>query len=161
MSLLCSVLQTLSTRNLLTIYTHESEQAAVDYITTHLGRWTFALIVFREISASKINYVIRQNYTTLPSTGLVIDDFAVGLDKGYQEYYTSGFLSIQGSVDDWAMEYVGATSSGGQCANVPHTTSMPFPTFDYKENPFYSTVGFLLGVAFASKNQFTLSSFNR
>ena len=49
-----------------TSYLHDTEAAAVDYILNNLNRRTFALIVVREVSAHKINYVIRMNYTTLP-----------------------------------------------------------------------------------------------
>ena len=47
-------------------YLHNTEEAAVDFILNNLDKRTFALIVVREISAHKINYVIRMNYTTLP-----------------------------------------------------------------------------------------------
>ena len=47
-------------------YMHNTEAKAVDFILNNLDKRTFALIVVREISAHKINYVIRMNYTTLP-----------------------------------------------------------------------------------------------
>jgi hypothetical protein len=137
--------------SLLTIYVHDSEDSAIDYIVNHLDRWTLALVVFREISPEKLNYVIRQNYTTLPSTDYVVDTWSVGLDTSYQQYFLSGFLSIQQSIDAWAMGYVNATTTSAECAYVPETVSMPFPTYNYLKNPFYISVGFLLGVAFTSK----------
>jgi hypothetical protein len=63
---------TLTFKNL-KIFRHSSEDVAVSYILNNLNRRTFALIVLREISVDTINYVIRQNYTTLPNTNQVLN----------------------------------------------------------------------------------------
>lgn len=144
-------IQTMASFSLLTIYNHSTEEDAVNYIVDHLDRWTLALIVFREVTPQKVNYVIRQNYTTLPGTDYVVNTYPSGLDTTYQKYYLSGFLSIQSAIEEWSMSYVGATTTRPECANVPQATSMPFPTYEYNRNPFYTSVGFLLGVAFTSK----------
>ncbi len=47
-----------------------------------------------------MNYVIRQNYTTLPNTNRVIEDDVIGLDTNFQNYFVSGFLTLQKSVGE-------------------------------------------------------------
>lgn len=50
---------------------HFSEKEAIKYISAKNESF-LALIVIREISAKKVNYVIRQNYKTLPNTNIAI-----------------------------------------------------------------------------------------
>lgn len=74
-------------------HTHTSENAAVHYILKNPSQPAFALLVFRDITANHINYVIRQNYSTLPSTKTLILNHPLGLDTHYQvslynAYYT-------------------------------------------------------------------------
>jgi hypothetical protein len=75
-------------------FLHESEEAAVKFILHNLNIKTFALIVLREITPHKINYVIRMNYTTLPRTTAVVLRTGV-FDDNYQSYFLSGFLTLQ------------------------------------------------------------------
>lgn len=132
----------------LDVYTHPSESEAVDYILTNVDNPAFALIVLRDVTPQKVNYVIRQNYTVLPNTNELINYVAVGLDTTYQEYLLSGYLTIQKAVDEWAFQYTGSTDSlREECSSPPSPLFIPFPTPKYEVNPFYDSVGFLLGLA--------------
>jgi hypothetical protein len=87
------------------IFVHSSEDVAVKYILDNLGRRTFALIVLREITVDTINYVIRQNYTTLPNTNQVLNSLNRGLNTQFEMYLLSGFLTLENMVDVWALDY--------------------------------------------------------
>ena len=155
------------------VYVHSSEQAGVDFIMKYLERPAFALIVLRDVTPSKVNYVIRQNYTTLPNTNEIRFRSSVGLDRAYQDYILSGFLSLQQAVDDWAFNYTRASSSvtsdGSEGEGVgqgmpqecssspPRAVLTPYPTYAYDNNEFYAQVGFLLGLAMAMATIYPLS----
>lgn len=65
-------------------FIHNSEKSAVNYILDHLDTPALALIVLRQVSPRKVNYVIRQNYTTLPNTNIGVDTTSIGLNPAYQ-----------------------------------------------------------------------------
>lgn len=165
-SLIHHLNSTMTTFSGIIVHKHSSESAAIQYILTHLEERALALIVIHEISPKKINYEIRQNYTTLPDTTEVLTRVSHGIDTQYQQYFLSGFLSIQDAIDEWAFKYIGAVyptnSSSSQtnitnvtaidCSSIPHIFAIPFPTYNYDQNPFFVSVGFLLGLAFTSKS---------
>ena len=143
-------------------YIHENEGAAINFIIkTNLDNdlQNFCLIVLREVTLEKVNYVIRMNYTVLPATDYLVDSFSLGLNKEYQKYITSGYLSIQNTVDNWVFNYTRSLANNRSKYSVdsdPHcmtpiTSSSsvytPFPTYEYSANPFYIQVGFLIGLA--------------
>jgi hypothetical protein len=84
----------------LNIYYHSNEDEAVHYILDNLNERAFALIVLREITVNKINYVIRMNYTALPNTNQIIID-SPSIDNTFQEYVKSGYMTMQQTIDDW------------------------------------------------------------
>lgn len=145
--------RTTSTFRSLTVITHASEGDAIRYILTNIDERAFALIVLRQITPKKINYVIRLNYTTLPDTNQIVSSLSLGLDTSYQQYFLSGFLTLQNTIDAWAFDYTGAStnSASSSCSAPPNIMSVPFPTYEYKKNPFYPSVGFLLGLALTSE----------
>ena len=53
------------------VFIQSTESVGIDYIMNHLEEPTLALIVLRQISTVKVNYLIRQNYTTLPNFNLI------------------------------------------------------------------------------------------
>lgn len=144
------------------IYTHNSESEAIRAILSRPQERTFALLVMREVSPSKVNYVIRMNYTTLPNTNAIVSRSSLGLNKQYQNYILSGFLSLQRTIDTWAFIKTGAanTSDVGRsayCRSKPEPFVMPFPTAKYSLNPFYSQVGFLLGLGLTMATLYPVS----
>jgi hypothetical protein len=134
------------------VFKHTSESVAVQYIENHLDVRAWALIVFRDITSTTINYVIRQNYTTLPDTNTVTVTTVAGLNTLYQDYYLSGFLTLQNTVDHWAFLYTNTTGSSNSpiCDVFPNMFDIPFPTVAYSQNQFYPQVGPLLGLALTS-----------
>eukprot|EP00601_Ochromonadales_sp_CCMP2298_P001426 CAMPEP_0173193416 /NCGR_PEP_ID=MMETSP1141-20130122/13943_1 /TAXON_ID=483371 /ORGANISM="non described non described, Strain CCMP2298" /LENGTH=512 /DNA_ID=CAMNT_0014117743 /DNA_START=89 /DNA_END=1624 /DNA_ORIENTATION=+ len=122
-----------------------------------------ALIVLKEVTPEKVNYLIRQNYTTLPNTNEVTLRSVLGLDTQYQSYLISGFLTLQKAVDQWAFNYTQAVYGDSrpdaptQCTGPPQAVLIPFPTPAYDQNPFYAQVGFLLGLAIVMSTMYPMS----
>jgi len=147
------------------IYIHKNEKAGVKYILSHLEETTLALIVLRQITPSKVNYVIRQNYTTLPNSNLIIQRVSTGLFTDYQQYLLSGYLSIQKGIDEWVFNYTNAiysvkynnTQISKQCNGPPQVVLIPYPTSSYEANPFFLNVGFLLGLAMVMATLYPVS----
>jgi hypothetical protein len=50
----------------------------VSYILDNLDSPAFALVALKQITADKVNYVIRQNYTTLPNTNSAVELPSIG-----------------------------------------------------------------------------------
>jgi len=63
-------------------------------------------LVFNELDLEhgEIDYTIRMNYSTVPTTRRIHNRYARGLDRGFQGYFTSGFLSLQALVDSYAIQ---------------------------------------------------------
>lgn len=136
---------------------HETEADGVDYILSHLENRALALIDLRKITNEKINYVIRQNYTTLPNTNQVFVAIARGLDTNFQMYLTSGFLTLEKTIDKWALDYsVKLINPAATCVS-PEVLTVPFPTYEFDSNPFYAQVGFLLGLAMTMSTLYPVS----
>jgi ABC-type multidrug transport system fused ATPase/permease subunit len=145
------------------VYIHDTEKEGVRYILDNLDSPALALIVLREITPEKVNYVIRQNYTTLPNTNQVIIDAVIGLNTEYLDYIFSGFLSLERAVNAWAFEYTNAISGESNpgaplsCTGPPEIAMVPYPTAAYNQNPFYQQVGFLLGLAIVMSTMYPMS----
>jgi ATP-binding cassette subfamily A (ABC1) protein 3 len=145
------------------IYVHDSEKDGVNFILNHLDSSALAFIVLRDISHNKINYVIRQNYTTLPNTNEIIIAPAIGLQTTYQQYLLSGFLSIQRAVDDWIFHYTNVSQVNDPVctSSVPNFAYTPYPTYSYDQNLFYSAVGFLMGLAMVMSTMYPVSKLTK
>lgn len=147
----------------LEVRTHSSEEVAVDFIMKHLRPITFALIVLKKVSPSKINFIIRQNYSTIPNTNKMIINPADGLHPDFHQYFLSGFLTLQKAVDQWAFQYSNLTNSlVSECAaGPPNAVLIPYPTFAYSQNPFYYSVGFLLGLTLVMSTMYPMSKLTK
>ena len=160
-SLISYLKTTTATFNSLTYYVHQDEQSGLNFIMSHLDERTLAFIILREITPEKVNYVIRQNYSTLPNTNKFVNTLSIGLNTGYQSYFTSGFFSIQSTVDQWAYNYTQAinnTDINPKCSlGSPNSLFIPYPTKAYNQNPFFSEVGYLLGLAIAMSTLYPVS----
>ena len=136
---------------------HASEGEGVDYILHHLERRALALIDIRQITPDIINYVIRQNQTTLPNTNEVILSNSRGLTRDYQEYLTSGFLSLQDIIDRWALNYaVQQIDSTAKCYS-PAVLTVPYPTYNFDSNQFYERIGLVMGMAMTMSTLYPVS----
>lgn len=147
----------------LTIRYHSNEDVAVEYILDNLRERTFALVVLREISIKKVNYVIRMNYTALPNTNEIIVG-SPGIDNLFQTYFKSGYMTMQQTVDEWVFHYINtiypsSASSRQFCSRPPsvRTVYEPYPVYEYNQNPFFAQVGFLLGVAMVMSTLYPVS----
>jgi len=151
--------RTTTTSHTLQYHVHDSEGEAVTYILNHLEERTLVLIVLNEISLGKVDYTLRFNYSTLPNTNQVVNLHSLGFDSNYQKYIISGYMTIQDTVDRWVFDYLGLARQGGigdstyigECSK-PYPFLIAFPIASYYSNPFYSSIGFLLGLAMTSKS---------
>lgn len=118
--------------------------------------------MLREVSVKKVNYVLRMNYTTLPNTNRIVLGNR-GINPLFQGYIKSGYMSVQQVIDDWVFSYVNniSPSSASQsfCQISPSSNIYyePYPVFEYNNNPFFSRVGFLLGVAMVMSTLYPMS----
>ena len=139
------------TSNAIKIRMHESEAEAVEFISSNLSERTWALLNFDELvpDDNDFRYKIRMNYTTLPNTNEITNFVSIGLNTRYQQYYLSGYLTLQRTLNEFAFSQL----DGGQCNvtddAIPNMWSMPMPTAAYSQNSFYSAVGYLLGLTIA------------
>lgn len=152
--------RTTTTFQSLHVMKHKSEGKAIHHIQNNLDEYTFALIVLHTISPESINYEIRLNYTTLPNTNQIVNWITIGLDTDYQNYYLSGFLTLQNTIDAWVFNYTdglirseedSTAINTNRICRKPNPVTIPFPTAAFDQNLFYQAVGFLLGLAMTSK----------
>jgi hypothetical protein len=156
-SLMAHLNRTTTTFKSMVSFTHASEDDGIRYILNHLDRRALALIVIRQIEPMKINYLIRQNYTTLPNTNEILYKNIRGLDTDYQMYLVSGFLTLEQTIDAWALKYgVRQVDPSATCA-APEVLTAPFPSYEFDSNPFFSQVGFLLGLAMTMSTLYPVS----
>ena len=157
--------QTTTTFRTIKYHVHASEDDAVSYILNHLEERALALVVLNEISLKHVDYTLRFNYSTIPNTNQVINSYFLGFDSSYQKYLISGYMTMQDTVDRWIFDFLNLPSQAIESAKFiggctkPYPFLIPFPVASYFSNPFYSNVGFLLGLAMASKSVLT-TNFN-
>ena len=130
--------------NSIQIQIHESEETAVKYINNNLNNRTWALLDFSDYANEEdVSYKIRMNYTTLPNTNQIVNFVSIGLDTKFERYYLSGYLTLQRTLNEFAMARIGCETT------TFNIWSMPMPTAAYNQNAFFQAVGFLLGLTIA------------
>ena len=125
------------------------------------------------------------NSTTLPNTSRITNWVSIGLNRRYQRYYFSGYLSWQRTINEFALQRIANDDDNNtttnvftnntigtsqtndneqlQQCNVPDPAEwtnvfmMPMPTPAYSQNPFFTAVGFLLGLTIAMAFLFPVS----
>jgi len=133
----------------LNILIHESEELALNFINDNLNERTWALIHLKTIETEKVEYKIRMNYTTLPNTNRIVNFVSIGLNKDYVQYYLSGYLTLQRTLNEFAMTRSGCNNNDTTSNNKDNIWSMPMPTAAYEQNVFFQAVGYLLGLTIA------------
>jgi len=121
---------------------------------------TLALAVLDAVTPTDVKYTLRFNYTTLPNTNVVYSRLTIGLGEEYQLYFSSGFMSLQRTVNEFIFQYTGASVPGLSAipsCQLPLPTYTPYPTAPYDSNPFFTRVGFLLGLALVMSTLYPLS----
>ena len=82
------------------------------------------------------------NYTTLPNTNRITNWVAVGLSWKYQLSYRSGYLTLQRTLNDFALsrlrQSVDPDENDESCSDISGanefgTFGMPFPTPKYNQ----------------------------
>ena len=168
----------------ITTMVHDNEKEAITYVLDNPRTRIISLVILHQVSYYKVNYELRMPYVTLPNTNRIMRRTGtLGVGTEYQTYLTSGFLSIQRAVDEWAFAYSGASpevSFGAPLTNSsayytpvaegvqrqtdircfpPASSSwmFPFTTREYDENPFYAAVGFLLGLGLVMSTLYPMS----
>lgn len=88
----------------LTVRVHGTEDDALEAVLNPPpGERTWAVLSFANLSAFHVDYAIRLNYSTVPNTNRITNWIARGLDTSFQRYTTSGFLTLQSLVDEYAI----------------------------------------------------------
>ena len=64
-------------------------------------------------------------------------------------------MTLQKTVDEWTFSYTNVSFISN--CSPPSTVLIPFPTYEYNQNPFYNRVGFLLGLAMVMSTMYPLS----
>lgn len=121
---------------------HNTSQDALEYIDNNLAERTWALVDLTRWESNTPIYEIRLNYTTIPNTNEITNFVTIGLDRAYQQYYLSGFLTLQRTLNEFVWNQTNS------CADdfLPNLWSMPMPTAAYSQNSFFLQVGYLLGL---------------
>eukprot|EP00980_Cylindrotheca_fusiformis_P001021 scaffold276_cov132-Cylindrotheca_fusiformis.AAC.16 len=122
---------------------HDDEATALAYIDdNNLVERTWALVDFSQfdLDQEESAYKIRMNFTTVPNTNRVTRWASIGLSDRFQRYYLSGYMSLQRTINEFAMNMSGCE------ADFSSIFSGPMPTAAYSQNPFFLQVGYLLGL---------------
>lgn len=138
------------------------EASAVKRSNQQTNQPALALIVLREISPEKVNYVIRQDGGSTPNTNQLVIYPNVGFPRDFQEYLIGGYLTLKKAVEAWLNEKlaIASQSSAVECQlGPPEIVLTPFPTFAYNFNPFYTQVGFVLAIALMMASIYPVSKF--
>lgn len=160
----------------LTIRSHTSEAAAIQYIQDHLmEERTWAVLDLTQLHGldsattktattlgtsgggngtgttrtQRQQFTIRMNYTTIPDTSEIVKYVAIGLDTDYQQYFLSGFLTLQRTLNEFIMASDPTCTHPTNHSLAGRTWTMPMPTAAYSQNSFFLAVGFLLGLTMA------------
>lgn len=64
-------------------------------------------------------------------------------------------MTLQKTVDEWAFDYTNSSRTRG--CSPPRVALVPFPTYAYDLNPFYTRVGFLLGLAMVMSTMYPMA----
>jgi ATP-binding cassette subfamily A (ABC1) protein 3 len=136
----------------LKVRVHENERDALQFIEGNLKERTWALVDFSGQSPTLVGveeeedfqFKIRMNYTTVPNTNEITNYVAIGLNRDYQMYYLSGFLTLQRTLNEFAFSRDNVCTDRKE--ELASLWSMPMPTAAYSQNPFFTQVGYLLGL---------------
>jgi ATP-binding cassette subfamily A (ABC1) protein 3 len=131
-----------SNATILRVRVHDDEVAALDFIDkNNLNERTWALLDFSQFNLEEESsaFKIRMNYTTVPNTARITRWASIGLNDRYQRYYLSGYMTLQRTINEFAMAQSGCEE------DLSSIISAPMPTAAYSQNPFFLQVGYLLG----------------
>ena len=94
--------------------------------------WAVVSFNVLDMAGGEVDYVIRMNYTALPSTSTTISKFQLGLDESFKRYFYSGFLTIQSMIDEAVLVASADNNYEPYPSYPPHP---PVPSNDSKSPP--------------------------
>ena len=138
---------------------HASEERAVEAVLDPPpGERTWAVLAFSNLSAQTVDYRIRPNYSTVPNTNQITNFIARGIDTKFQRYMTSGYLTLQSLVDEYA--FANAAAEGAARPYAPpssYVVGTPMPTGAFSQNLFYVAVSYMLSLVLTMCQLFPVS----
>jgi hypothetical protein len=105
---------------------HDDEAAALGYIdATNKEERTWALLDFTDfdLEQDSSSFQIRMNYTTVPNVNRVTNWAATGLNRSYQRYYLSGYMTLQRTVNEFVMAQSGCNEALSSVMRMPMPTA--------------------------------------
>lgn len=140
-----------------------SKQQAIRYIKKNSKTQVFALISIQfsgqngsEGNQETFFFEIRQSYGAVPSTNQIISSVFSGFIPDYQQYFLSGFLTLQQSFYLWVSNMKGI--------NIPDISRImftPYPSFEVATNMFYTQFGGLLPIFLILSTSYPLVKFSK
>ena len=117
-------------------------------------RRTWALVEFFELDKAnhKLDYAIRMNYTTVPTTRAPWARLNRGLRMNYQQYYTSGFMPLVNLLDSYVMDT-------HELRVTQHSVAAPFSASQHQVNEFYAGAGLMMGLMLTMSTLYPASRF--
>ena len=117
-------------------------------------RRTWALVEFFEVDKTnhRLDYAIRMNYTTVPTTRAPWARLNRGLRMNYQQYYTSGFMPLMNLLDSYVMDK-------GELEVTQQSVAAPFPASKHEVNEFYAGAGLMMGLMMTMSTLYPASRF--
>ena len=73
----------------------EAEKYALTSVEAERPTWAIIVVNHLDVEGGNVDYKIRMNFTTVPSTWDTLHKERKGLLTYYKHYFTSGFLSLQ------------------------------------------------------------------
>ncbi|KAL2633831.1 hypothetical protein R1flu_005310 [Riccia fluitans] len=138
--------------------TFPTEKEALDWALRGSKEPLWAIVVVKRLDVldGKVDCTIRMNYTTVPRTWRTVHKRRHGMIDQYKHYYTSGFLTLQSSINSYVFKCVPKSRSEG--ALVDGTIwGAPFPVAEYTHNRFYDVVGPMMGLVMCLSTLYPLA----
>lgn len=130
-----------------------TEQDAISSINDSRER-PFALIHLEDDDYGNMRYKVRQIPNMYSSTNIFFSSVKSGFDFAYQNYFISGFISLQRGVNEWIhSRAVACLLEDG----VAPSFNIPFSTSEYTLYSFFTQVGNLLGLLLVMPYIFVLT----
>ncbi|KAG0616755.1 hypothetical protein M758_5G140000 [Ceratodon purpureus] len=123
----------------------EAEKFAMTSVEPERPTWAIIVVNDFDIEGGNVDYKIRMNFTTVPSTWDTLHKQRKGLLTYYKHYYTSGFLSLQDAINGYVLQRVAKQNLSELLTHEP-VWGAPFPTAARTRNRFYHKVGPLLEI---------------
>nr|XP_024376526.1 ATP-binding cassette sub-family A member 1-like isoform X3 [Physcomitrium patens]XP_024376527.1 ATP-binding cassette sub-family A member 1-like isoform X3 [Physcomitrium patens] len=123
----------------------DAEKHALTSVQLERPTWAIIVVEHLDIVGGNVDYKIRMNFTTVPSTWDTLHKRRKGLLSYYKRYYTSGFLSLQDAINGYVLQLAPKQKQADLFTHKPMWAA-PFPTPAHMRNKFFHKVGPLLEI---------------